>query len=399
MEGFVHPDFAPVTEKMQHLMSKRSAIGGMAVAVYHHGELVVDAWTGVRDAAGTPWQRDTMSISFSTTKGVVATLAHRLADRGLLDYDARVAEYWPEFAAGGKEHVTVRHLLSHQAAMHDVRRLASTTEELLDWDTMTAKLAAASPEWEVGRWSGYHALTYGWLVGEVIRRVTGLTVNEALQQEIAKPLGVEGEMYIGVPVGERDRVADLLVNPKRTHRSFRLIEFLARFRRYQPLRAAMVIDDAVDVFGTARIHDGEIPGANGSFTARSLATMYSALITPPAAGADPYLSAATLERANTIQHRLGPDGSGSNERVGKDRVLGFEMKWRLGYHLAPTTAGVLPSGFGHFGLGGSGAWADPESGLAIAMVLNRVGGTPIGDTQMLRLGGAAVRAAERRHAA
>ena len=138
MEGFVHPDFAPVTEKMQQLMDKRSAIGGMAVAVYHHGELVADAWTGVADAAGTPWGRDTMSISFSTTKGVVATIAHRLADRGLLDYDAKVADYWPEFAAAGKEQITVRHLLTHQAAMHDVRRLADTTEELLDWDRMTA---------------------------------------------------------------------------------------------------------------------------------------------------------------------------------------------------------------------------------------------------------------------
>ena len=398
MEGFVHPDFGSVTEKMQKLMDKRSAIGGMAVAVYHHGELVADAWTGVADAAGTPWGRDTMSISFSTTKGVVATIAHRLADRGLLDYDAKVADYWPEFAAAGKEQITVRHLLTHQAAMHDVRRLADTTEELLDWDGMTAKLAAAAPEWEVGRWSGYHALTYGWLVGEVIRRITGLTVDEAMQQEIVRPLGLDGQMYIGVPVDDRDRVADLMYDEKKGLRTLEWIDRLARFDRYQPLHDAMVIDDMIDVFPADRIHDGEIPAANGSFTARSLATMYSALITPGAHDGAPLLSPDSLQRATTIQPRLGTDGSGSDERVGKDRVIGFNMRWRLGYHLAPTTAGILPKGFGHFGFGGSGAWADPDSGVAMAMVLNRVGGSPFGDTQMLRLGGAAIRAAKRRAA-
>ncbi len=115
MEGFVHPDFAPVTEKVQSIMSKKSARGGMAVAVYHHGELVVDAWTGVRNAAGDPWLRDTMSMSFSTTKGVVATIVQRLVDQGLLDYDAPVATYWPEFATAGKDTITLRHLLTHQA--------------------------------------------------------------------------------------------------------------------------------------------------------------------------------------------------------------------------------------------------------------------------------------------
>ena len=146
MEGFVHPDFAPVIEKVQTLMSKRSAEGGMAVAVYHHGELVVDAWTGARDAAGTPWDRDTMSMSFSTTKGVVSTIVHRLVDQGLLDYDVPVATYWPEFAAGGKDTITLRHLLTHQAALHEVRALAESTETLLDWDAMTKLLADALRE-------------------------------------------------------------------------------------------------------------------------------------------------------------------------------------------------------------------------------------------------------------
>ena len=136
MEGFVHPDFGAVTEKMRHLMDKRRARGGMSVAVYHHGELVVDAWLGDRDAVGDPWTRDTMAMSFSTTKGVVATVVHRLVDRGVLDYDVPVATYWPEFAAGGKSTVTLRHLLTHQAGLHNVRALAADTESILDWEGM-----------------------------------------------------------------------------------------------------------------------------------------------------------------------------------------------------------------------------------------------------------------------
>jgi CubicO group peptidase (beta-lactamase class C family) len=392
VEGYVHPDFAPVTEKVRHLMDKRSAVGGMAVAVYHHGELVVDAWTGVRNAAGDPWTRDTMSMSFSTTKGVVATIVHRLVDRGLLDYDEPVATYWPEFAAAGKERITLRHLLSHQAALHDVRALVQSTDGLLDWEHMTQLLAAASPAWDVGTRSGYHALTYGWLVGEVIRRVTGATVNENLQREIVEPLGVTG-MYIGAPPEVRGDIAHQLVDPASLARLFRTTQFLARFERYRPLYNALVVDDIVDVATTDRIHEGEIPAANGVFTARSLARMYAALATPDDFDEPPLVSAATMREATRIQ-TLGDGRTGA--KVGRDAAVLINMRWRLGYHLVGTTKGVLPRAFGHFGFGGSGAWGDPESGLAVAMILNQVGGTPFGDTKMLRLGAAAVRSAERR---
>ena len=405
MEGFVHPDFAPVTEKVQTLMSKRSAEGGMAVAVYHHGELVVDAWTGAQDGVGTPWERDTMSMSFSTTKGVVATIVHRLVDQGLLDYDVPVSIYWPEFTGGGKDTITLRHLLTHQAALHDVRALAESTETLLDWDAMTKLLAAAHPAWEVGTRSGYHALTYGWLVGEVIRRVTGLTVNEAMQREIVAPLGLDGQMYIGAPPEVRSRIATLLVDPKASARLLKLLSSLSRFHRYAPLYKALVVDDILDVGQTDRIHDSEIPAANGVFTARSLARMYAALATPDAFDSPSLLSPATLREATREQPLLGSSGIGARvgatadrSKVGRDAAVMINMHWRLGYHLAGTTAGVLPKAFGHFGFGGSGAWGDPESGLAVAMILNQVGGTPFGDTKMLRIGGAAVRAAKRRAA-
>src|SRR6056297_4009312 len=133
MEGHVHPDFGAVTEKLAHLTSKRSAVGGAAVTVYHRGELVVDVWTGDRDATGHPWEHDTMAMSFSTTKGVVATVVHRLVDRGLLSYDEPVATWWPEFAAHGQGAITLRHLLTHQAGMHRVRNLVDGAETLLDW--------------------------------------------------------------------------------------------------------------------------------------------------------------------------------------------------------------------------------------------------------------------------
>ena len=392
MEGFVHPDFAPVTEKVQQLMSKKSARGGMAVAVYHHGELVVDAWTGRRNAAGDPWTRDTMSMSFSTTKGVVATIVHRLVDRGLLDYDAPVATYWPEFATAGKGSITLRQLLDHQAGLHDVRGLTDSTEGLLDWNRMVKLLAEAEPAWEVGTRSAYHALTYGYLVGEVIRRVTGLTVNEALQREIVEPLGI-GQMYIGAPPAVRSDIAEQLVDPKSLDRLFRTTKYLARFERFEPLYSALVVDDIVDVATTEHIHDGEIPAANGVFSARSLARMYAALATPDDFDAPALVSAETMREATRIQ-TTGDGRTGA--KVGRDAGVMINMHWRLGYHLVGTTSGVLPRAFGHFGFGGSGAWGDPDSGLAVAMILNQVGGTPFGDTKMLRIGGAAVRSAKRR---
>lgn len=383
MEGYVHPDFGKVTEKLLQLSSKKSAQGGAAVAVYHRGELVVDAWVGARDAAGAPWERDTMAMSFSTTKGVVATVVHRLVDRGLLDYDEPVATYWPEFAAAGKERITLRHLLTHQAGMHPVRPLVDATETLLDWDEMARRLAAAAPAWQPGSRPGYHALTYGWLVGEVIRRVTGMSVNENVQREIVEPLGLDG-MYIGAPVEQRERIADLLLETSSDRRLLRTFHRLERYDRYRPLVEALVVDDFLDVAVTHRIHDGEIPAANGVFTARSLARMYAALATPEFFDEPPFVSPETMAEVTRIQTRQ------------RDAVVLFPMRWRLGYHLAATTAGILPRGFGHFGFGGSGAWGDPDSGLAVALVLNQVAGTPFGDTRLLRVGGAAVRAARRR---
>jgi CubicO group peptidase (beta-lactamase class C family) len=176
ISGFVHPDFGGVTQALRSVATHKRG-GGAAVAVYHRGELVVDAWAGARNASGAPWQSDTMAMSFSTTKGVIATTVHRLVDRGLIDYDEPVATYWPEFAAAGKERITVRHLLNHSAGLHHLRDVIADAYEMLDWDLVCARLAAETPRYTPGTRHGYHGITYGFLVGEVIQRVTGTTVH------------------------------------------------------------------------------------------------------------------------------------------------------------------------------------------------------------------------------
>jgi CubicO group peptidase (beta-lactamase class C family) len=379
ISGFVHPDFGGVTQALRKVAAHKRG-GGAAAAVYHRGELVVDAWTGARDAAGSPWLEDTMAMSFSTTKGVVATTVHRLVDRGLIDYDEPVATYWPEFAEGGKQFITVRHLLSHSAGLHPLRDVITGAYEMLDWDLVCTQLARQTPRYEPGTRHGYHGITYGFLVGEVIRRVTGAPVHDAVETEIVKPLGLDG-MSIGAPPDRRDRVAQLLVNFGNAERAERFAQRAARLAWMRPAIDTFVVPESDRLYASSEVLDGPIPAVNGCFTARSLARMYAALAGGGVLDGERFLSTETLRRATEIQ------GSGI------DIVVGFPMRWRLGYHLAATTKGIIPNGFGHFGYGGSGAWADPDNDLAVAFVCNRVAGTPFGDLRFLRVGAQARTAA------
>jgi len=322
-------------------------------------------------------------MSFSTTKGVIATTVHRLVDRGLVDYDEPVATYWPEFAAAGKEHVTVRHLLSHSAGLHQLRGVVGNAYDLLDWDLVTTRLAAEAPRYPPGTRHGYHGITFGYLVGEVIRRVTGSTVPEAVEAEIVKPLGLDG-MSIGAPADQLDRVAELIVKFANAERAERLAMRASRLSGLRPAIDAFMVADADRLFASREILGAVVPAVNGCFTARSLARMYAALAGGGVLEGERFLSAETLRRATEIQSR------------GPDIVVGFPMQWRLGYHLAATTRGIIPGGFGHFGFGGSGAWADPDNDLAVAFVCNRVAGTPFGDTRLLRIGAQARAAARAR---
>jgi len=400
LQGFIHPDFADVARSLRRILPKNGP-GGAAICVYHKGEKVVDAWGGTRDDAGSPWREDTLSLSFSTTKGVASTLLHVYADRGLIDYDAPVATYWPEFADAGKARITVRQVLCHEAGLYAISDMVEEGSELLDWEQMVARLSAAKPRHAPGTAHGYHGLTYGWLAGEIVRRVSGgKPFSELIESELARPLGLEG-LYCGVPADQMHRCAQLMAKmmegaaEDRRARTRKAWDAAHRWRdrlrrlglRYDPtdtLSALMPPGmDAFD-FNSSELRGASIPAANGMFTARSLARLYACLAQGGELDGVRLLSHETIRTAAEEQNR------------GAGRVVPISMRWRLGYHRVFAVRARVPSGFGHFGFGGSGGWADPQRQLAVALTVNSGVGTPFGDTRIARVGGAAARSADRR---
>jgi CubicO group peptidase (beta-lactamase class C family) len=410
IDGTVHPDFVAVADALRWQLAAYP--GGAAVCVYHRGECVADLWGGDRDGAGRAWTRDTMAPSFSTTKGVSSTLVHVLADRGLIDYDAPVAAYWPEFAQGGKHTITVRHVLAHQSGLYHIRQMVDHADRMLDWDHMIAAIERATPVHPPGMRTGYHGLTYGFIVGELVQRVTGKRFSQLVGELIAEPLGLDG-MYIGAPAAALGRAAKLIWSRRGIHR---LLETgLVRIGGLEigdlvdtPARVVQQALDLVGVgfdlpsildalaprgiaafdFGSMETLQAAIPAANGLFTARSLARMYAALACGGTLDGVRFLSPDTLARATEVQ-------APAPVRV----VIPFEMRWRLGYHGVFTSRGVPRRAFGHFGFGGSGGWADPGRQLAVALIVNSGMGTPFGDFRIARIGGAALEGARRRSAA
>ena len=213
VQGFAHDRFAPVREAFEANLASGADVGASFCATVE-GETVVDLWGGYADEARTrPWERDTIVNVYSTTKTMTALTALLLADRGELDFDAPVARYWPEFAANGKAGVTVGHLMSHSSGLSGWKETVSEAD-LYDWDKVTALLAAQAPFWEPGTASGYHGMTQGYLVGEVVRRITGRSIGTVFREEIAEPL--DADFYIGLPESEDARVADLIPPPPGT---------------------------------------------------------------------------------------------------------------------------------------------------------------------------------------
>lgn len=409
VHGFAHPDFQPVADMLARVLAGQP--GGAAVCVYHEGECVADLWGGVRDDRGTPWERDTMSPSFSTTKGVAATVLHVLADRGLIDYDARVARYWPGFAQAGKDFITVRQVLSHQSGLYHIRQMVDRADRMLDWEYMIAAIERTPPIHPPGAKTGYHGLTFGYLVGEIVQRVTGTPFPRLVQELIATPLGLDG-LYVGAPADQIGRAARL-VWPSRgpfangelgisslTGREIaEVLELPASVLHSALGLLGLEFDlqsilDALAPRGISRFDFGAdatlqvaIPAANGLFTARSLARMYAALADDGTLDDVRLLSPRTLATATAIQ----PPPAG---RV----VIPFDMRWRLGYHAVLTSRGIPRHGFGHYGFGGSGAWADPRRRLAVAFIVNSGMGTPFGDFRTARIGGAALASVAARRA-
>lgn len=353
--------------------------GGGALAARLNGEVVVDLQTGFADRARTrPWQPDTIAISFSTTKGVASTVVHRLVERGLIEYDERVAAYWPEFAAGGKERVTVRDLMTHRAGLSSVRAVADRAEDLLDHLAMEDKLAARAVRAPTER-SAYHAITYGWLIAGLCRRVTGgVGLAELARTEVTEALGIDG-LQIGVPEDAREYVAQPVGHALR-----QLGAAADRTQRFWMRgRIPRTTIDALHVPGFHRLFEGaeppiwdtEMPAVNGAISARALAQMYEPFANDGHSGQVQYLQPETVHHLGRVQVRSG------------DAVLGMPMRWRLGYHQAFAARTTPPLAFGHYGYGGSGGWADPEIGLSVGFVTNRIGSltTPIADLNLFRL--------------
>ncbi|MGW0629277.1 serine hydrolase domain-containing protein [Streptomyces sp. NPDC002758] len=361
VHGHCDARFAAVRQAFEENFRDRDELGA-AVAVTVDGEPVVDLWGGWADEAYTrPWERDTLVNVWSTSKGPVALCAHILADRGLLDLDAPVAAYWPEFAAAGKERVLVRHLLSHRAGLSGLREPHSL-EQLYDWELTTARLAATQPWWEPGSRSGYHALTYGFLVGEVVRRISGLLPGAFLEREVTGPLGID--FTIGLPEKESGRVAELV-----HARGGLTSEQAAIFSQLAPAALAALTNPVVGAAqaNTPQWRAAEIPAANGHGTARAVAALYGVFAGRGSHGGRLVLSAEAAERVR--------EGQGSC----RDLVLGagFESETEIGLGLwlsGPNGSyGPNPRAFGHDGFGGSCGLADPEAGVSLGYVMNRMG--------------------------
>jgi CubicO group peptidase (beta-lactamase class C family) len=316
-----------------------------------------------------------MGVAWSTTKGMVSLAVHMLVERGALSLEQPVAEYWPEYAAAGKESTLVRHVLAMEAGLFDVRHLVPDARSLLDWEEMTTRLAAARPAHVPGRASGYHALTYGHLAGELVRRVTGRSLGTFLDDEVRRPLDLDG-FFVGTPEGEHARVAPVprMIDPG--PRAVTVAKGLDQVTRRRPFRVDLRALGAAgaprgfDVANTPEFLSAEIPSANGTFTARSLAAVYANLATPPDAP----------NRLLSADHvRL----LGREQNSGRDLVLPMQPRWRLGYHQPFPRTVMSHRAFGFYGAFGSGAWADPTRELAVGFVLAE-GRSPV--TPLNRLG-------------
>jgi CubicO group peptidase (beta-lactamase class C family) len=371
----VREDFTPVADAFGKLVGGR-APGGGALVVKLRGETVADLAVGYADRARTRrWTPDTLSVSFSTTKGVASTVVHRLVERGLLGYDDPVAAHWPEFGAGGKDRVTVRDVLTHRAGLYSVQALADRAEDILDHVAMEERLAARTVRAPTTR-SAYHAITYGWLVAGLLRRVTdGKGLAELVRTELAEPLGTDG-LHLGAPVEVQPRVAESVGSALRHLGSAGKV-MTPLWTRAARARATL---EALHLDGFDRLFTGPAPpvwgtemgAVNGVFSADALATLYGAL----ANGGGDLLSPETTNELGRVQVRTA------------DAVLGIRMRWRLGYHHAFAAGTTQPRyGFGHYGYGGSGGWADPSRGLSVGFVTNRLGtlSTPLGDLRLMRL--------------
>lgn len=400
--GWVAPGFERVRETFQANFDGGLEVGA-AFAAYHRGHKVVDLWGGIADATNErPWDEDTLVLVYSTTKGITAMCANRLAQQGLIDVEAPVATYWPEFAQAGKETVTVADLLSHRAGLAWVDGTMSF-EDMLRWNPVVEALERQAPSWPPGTAHGYHATTFGWLVGEVVRRVTGMSVGTYLRTEIAGPL--DADFYIGLPSSEEPRVARLVsfmeglkLGPAASLTAARkgvagggpdMSELAELAKTYLapdgPLSKALSAPGGAlseqGVWDSPRLHAAEIPAANGICDARSLARLYGACVDEVKTTPGATFRIVSPEQVNRAVRQ---------ETEGPDKVLlGLDIQWGLGFNVNRGIIGLAglggPNAFGHFGMGGSAGWADPDMQVGMGYVMNRMEIGTTGDTRSFGL--------------
>ena len=351
--------FEPVRTAFAENFARRGETGG-ALCVMIGGRVVADlcgGWTAADRRA--PWQPDTLVNIFSVGKGLMAVLAAGLTGSGRLDTDARVSAYWPEFGAAGKESVTVRQLISHQAGVPAVRRRLPAAA-MLDWRLMTSAIAAQEPWWEPGTAHGYHVNTFGFAVGEVLRRASGRTVGTLLREELAGPL--DADVYIGLPAAEHGRVAEFAwpaMPPAEAERTEQDDDQLMEYNAYfnpSGLSGAGVVN-------TPGWRAAELPSTNGHGTARGIARVYAALTAGGAAGGTRAVDARALAEATTEQV------------YGPDRILHRPSRFGLGFQLTQPERpiGRGTGAFGHFGAGGSLGFCDPQAAVSFGYVTGQMG--------------------------
>lgn len=376
-QGWTAPGWDGVRDAFQANFDNGSEVGA-AFSCYHRGQKVVDLWGGVADQdSGAPWNEDTIIPVFSTTKGMTAIIANMLAQDGRLDVEAPVVTYWPEFAANGKQDIPVAYLLSHQAGLAWIDG-EMTAEEVLAWDPVVARLAAEAPKWEPGTKHGYHATTYGWLVGEVIKRITGKSVGTDLREMAAGPLGLD--LWIGLPESEEARVATLISmipkpDPNRAPgEPDPIAEMMAAFMSPDtPIGKALFAPGGAltdqDIWNSRAMHAAEVPAANGICDARSLARLYAACVGE--------VDGIRLLSPEQVKAATAPRTQGPNFVL-----MDLEVEFGLGFML---NEGIIamggPSSFGHFGAGGSVGWADPDAELGFGYIMNRMDIGLAGDTR------------------
>jgi len=360
IHGICDEKFTRVRDALAENFATHGEVGA-ALAVMVDGEMVVDLWAGHADAAQSrAWERDTLVNVYSTTKGMTALCAHRLVERGLLDLDAPVARYWPEFAQGGKGELPVRYLLSHRAGLPALSE-PLPPGSLYNWEVMTSALAKQEPWWEPGTKHGYHALTYGWLVGEVVRRISRKSLGTFFRDEVAEPLGLD--FHIGLASNHDGRTAEV-IPPVEADLEDGFLSAILSDPESMSYKSFSLTEEPIDLeqANTPEWRAAEIPAANGHGSARAVARVYGVLARGGELEGVRVLGASAIESAIVEQSD------------GLDAVLLLPSRFGMGFMLTQPELQLGPNehAFGHSGLGGSLGFADPDAKLGFGYTMNKM---------------------------